>query len=56
MTDKTPDTAIKHMTEAAKRQPAEGAHPATKAAIRRPAARDSDRPVQYARIDRGHTA
>lgn len=56
MTDKTPDTTLKHMTEAAKRQPAEGAHPATKAALRRATAHGSARPAQYARIERGHQA
>ncbi|MBY6153559.1 hypothetical protein KUV47_10075 [Vannielia litorea] len=60
MTDKTPDqapdTSLKHMTEAAKRQPGEGSHPATKAALRRPTAHGEARPAQYARIERGHTA
>ncbi len=56
MTDKTPDTTLKHMTEAAKRRHAEGAHPASKAALRRPAAPDAARKDQYARIERGHTA
>ncbi|MFY0634766.1 MAG: hypothetical protein JXQ91_13215 [Vannielia sp.] len=60
MTDKTPEiprnTTLKHMTEAAKRQPAEGAHPATKAALRQPTASDAARKAQYARIERGITA
>ncbi|WP_213544949.1 hypothetical protein [Vannielia litorea] len=56
MTDKTPDTTLKHMTEAAKRQPQEGTHPATKASLRRPTAPDAARNDQYARIERGHTA
>ncbi|WP_168223018.1 hypothetical protein [Oceanicola sp. D3] len=56
MTDKTPDTTLKHMIGAAKRQPAEGAHPATKAALRRTTAPDAARKDQYARIERGITA
>ncbi|SIO02281.1 hypothetical protein [Vannielia litorea] len=55
MTDKTPDTSLKHMTEAAKRQATEGAHPATKAALRQPVKRDDARKAQYARIERGIT-
>lgn len=57
MTDKpTPDTAAKHMTEAAKRLGVEGTHPATQAALRRPRIAAEARAAQFARVERGHTA